>query len=66
MESTTAFTFKSDGRATGEAYVEFTSPDESYKAMMDMHRKIMGNRYIELFVSFKEEHARALVRFQNR
>ena len=66
VESTIAFTFKSDGRATGEAYVEFSSPEDSHKAMLGMHRKIMGSRYIEIFISFKEEHARALVRFQNR
>ena len=58
-------TYRSDGRATGEAYVGFDSADASKKAM-DLHRKSMGSRYIELFISNKEEHGRALVRFGGR
>jgi heterogeneous nuclear ribonucleoprotein F/H len=58
-------TYRSDGRATGEAYVGFETPDDSKRAM-DLHRKSMGTRYIELFLSNKEEHGRALVRFGNR
>lgn len=58
-------TYRSDGRATGEAYVAFQTPDDSKKAM-DLHRKSMGSRYIELFISNKEEHGRALQRFGNR
>ena len=58
-------TYRSDGRATGEAYVGFESPDAS-KSAMDLHRKSMGSRYIELFLSNKEEHGRALARFGNR
>ena len=48
-----------------EAYVGFESADDSKRAM-DLHRKSMGSRYIELFLSNKEEHGRALVRFGNR
>jgi heterogeneous nuclear ribonucleoprotein F/H len=58
-------TYRSDGRATGEAYVGFEAPEASNSAM-DLHRKSMGNRYIELFLSNKEEHGRALTRFGNR
>lgn len=58
-------TYRSDGRATGEAYVGFESPEASKNAM-DLHRKSMGSRYIELFLSNKEEHGRALARFGNR
>jgi RNA recognition motif-containing protein len=58
-------TYRSDGRATGEAYVGFESPDAS-KSAMELHRKSMGNRYIELFLSTKDEHGRALTRFGNR
>lgn len=58
-------TYRSDGRATGEAYVGFESPDDS-KSAMELHRKSMGTRYIELFLSNKEEHGRALTRFGNR
>ena len=57
-------TYRSDGRATGEAYVGFESPDDSKRAM-DLHRKTIGTRYIELFLSNKEEHGRALARFGN-
>ena len=58
-------TYRSDGRATGEAYVGFESPEASKEAM-ELHKKSMGNRYIELFLSNKEEHGRALTRFGNR
>lgn len=58
-------TYRSDGRATGEAYVQFESGEDSKRAM-DLHRKMMGNRYIELFLSNKEEHGRALARFGDR
>lgn len=58
-------TYRSDGRATGEAYVQFDSAEDSKRAM-DLHRKMMGNRYIELFLSNKEEHGRALARFGDR
>mmetsp|Transcript_109005 Transcript_109005/g.305092 ORF Transcript_109005/g.305092 Transcript_109005/m.305092 type:complete len:363 (-) Transcript_109005:183-1271(-) len=62
---TIVLTYRSDGRATGEAYVGFETPEDSKRAM-DLHRKSMGNRYIELFLSNKEEHGRALTRFGNR
>jgi heterogeneous nuclear ribonucleoprotein F/H len=58
-------TFRSDGRATGEAYVGFETPDDSKRAM-ELHRKSMGTRYIELFLSNREEHGRALARFGDR
>ena len=53
-------TYGSDGLATGEAYVQFESAEDSERAM-DLHCKMMGKRYIELFLSNKEEHGRALV-----
>ena len=58
-------TYRSDGRATGEAYVGFLSPDDSRRAM-ELHRKSMGTRYIELFISNKDEHGRAMARFGGR
>jgi heterogeneous nuclear ribonucleoprotein F/H len=58
-------TFRSDGRATGEAYVGFETPEDSKRAM-ELHRKSMGSRYIELFLSNRDEHARAMVRFGDR
>jgi heterogeneous nuclear ribonucleoprotein F/H len=58
-------TYRNDGRATGEAYVGFSSPDDSRRAM-ELHRRTMGARYIELFISNKEEQGRALARFGNR
>eukprot|EP00850_Spirogloea_muscicola_P011829 SM000075S21918 [mRNA] locus=s75:21796:24659:+ [translate_table: standard] len=41
-------------RPTGEAYVEFTSPEEAARAM-ERHRNNMGSRYIELFRATKSE-----------
>jgi heterogeneous nuclear ribonucleoprotein F/H len=57
--------YRNDGRATGEAYVGFSSPEDSKRAM-ELHRRTMGSRYIELFISNKDEHGRALARFGNR
>jgi heterogeneous nuclear ribonucleoprotein F/H len=58
-------TYRNDGRATGEAYIGFSSPEDSKRAM-ELHRRTMGARYIELFISNKEEQGRALARFGNR
>eukprot|EP00543_Licmophora_paradoxa_P014498 CAMPEP_0202475670 /NCGR_PEP_ID=MMETSP1360-20130828/93026_1 /ASSEMBLY_ACC=CAM_ASM_000848 /TAXON_ID=515479 /ORGANISM="Licmophora paradoxa, Strain CCMP2313" /LENGTH=215 /DNA_ID=CAMNT_0049102849 /DNA_START=648 /DNA_END=1295 /DNA_ORIENTATION=- len=58
-------TYRSDGRATGESYASFETPEES-KAAMALHRSTMGNRYIELFISNKEEHTRAFSRYAGR
>ncbi|ERN00886.1 hypothetical protein AMTRI_Chr03g45510 [Amborella trichopoda] len=44
----------SEGRATGEAFVEFASPEDS-KAAMVKDRMTLGSRYIELFASTPEE-----------
>ena len=41
------------------------TPDDSKRAM-ELHRRTMGSRYIELFISNKDEHGRALARFGNR
>lgn len=65
IQESIVLTYRSDGRATGEAYVGFITPDDSKRAM-DLHRKSMGTRYIELFISNKDEHGRALQRFGNR
>lgn len=65
VEDSIVLTYRSDGRATGEAYVGFASPDDSLRAM-GLHRKSMGTRYIELFISNKDEHARAMARHGNR
>jgi heterogeneous nuclear ribonucleoprotein F/H len=58
-------TSRSDGRATGEAYVAFETSEKSKEAM-GLHRSTMGSRYIELFISNKDEHARAMARMNNR
>ncbi|BBN13115.1 hypothetical protein MPTK1_6g00920 [Marchantia polymorpha subsp. ruderalis] len=47
-----------DGRATGEAFVEFASPSES-KAAMSKDKMTLGSRYVELFPSSREEATRA-------
>ncbi|EFJ25570.1 hypothetical protein SELMODRAFT_413714 [Selaginella moellendorffii] len=48
----------SDGRATGEAYVFFLGPGDS-KAAMNKDKMTLGNRYVELFPSSREEANRA-------
>ena len=58
-------TYRNDGRATGEAYIGFATPVDAERAMA-LHRRIMGSRYIELFISNREEHGRALARFGSR
>lgn len=58
-------TYRADGRATGEAYIAFETAEDSRRAM-DLHRKSMGTRYIELFLSNRDEHGRALARFGSR
>ena len=40
-----------DGRASGEAWVTFTSPTEAQRAMQNMNHKNMGSRYDELFAA---------------
>ncbi|XP_052187287.1 uncharacterized protein LOC127798043 isoform X2 [Diospyros lotus] len=47
-------TSNSEGRRTGEAFVEFASAEDS-KAAMAKDRMTLGNRYIELFPSSHEE-----------
>lgn len=65
IEDSIVLTYRNDGRATGEGYVQFESPEDSEKAM-GLHRKSMGSRYIELFISNKDEHSRAFARFGDR
>lgn len=65
IQESIVLTYRNDGRATGEAYVGFATPDDSRRAM-DLHRRSMGSRYIELFISNKDEQGRALARFGNR
>jgi len=56
-----SLTYRSDGRATGEGYIAFMTP-ENAKDAMNLHRNSMGSRYIELFISNKDEHSRAVAR----
>lgn len=60
-EDSICLTYRSDGRATGEGYIAFSKPDDAKDAMA-LHRNTMGSRYIELFISNKEEHGRAIAR----
>lgn len=54
-------TATSDSRPTGEAYVEFDSPEDS-KSAMSKDRMTLGSRYIELFPSSREELEEAISR----
>eukprot|EP00850_Spirogloea_muscicola_P024205 SM000481S16628 [mRNA] locus=s481:3044:4496:- [translate_table: standard] len=49
------------GRTTGEAFVEFASPEEAVAAMAK-DRQMLGTRYVELFPSSREETTRAAIR----
>ncbi|KAL6976654.1 hypothetical protein U1Q18_025441 [Sarracenia purpurea var. burkii] len=53
-EDSIHFTFNSEGRPTGEAFVEFASAEDS-EAAMAKDRMTLGSRYIELFPSSLEE-----------
>ncbi|KAF8101408.1 hypothetical protein N665_0205s0004 [Sinapis alba] len=52
-----------DGKATGEAYVEFETADEARRAMAKDKMSI-GPRYVELFPTTREEARRAESRFR--
>lgn len=49
---------RSDGKATGEAYVEFTSVEMAKKAMCK-DKMTIGSRYVELFPSTHDEASRS-------
>ena len=61
IESSILLTYRMDGRSTGEGYVAFADADEA-KAAIGLHRSTMGSRYVELFISNKEEHSRNISR----
>ena len=65
VEDSVVFTFKSDGRATGEAYVKFCSPDEARRAM-SKNKELIGSRYIELFIATLDEHMKSVTRYKSR
>ena len=54
-------TYRFDGRATGEGYVAFDSIDDA-KSAMTLHRRNLGSRYVELFISNKDEYKRNVSR----
>lgn len=58
-EDSIHITSLSDGRPTGEAFVEFNSAEDS-EAAMEKDRKTLGSRYIELFASSHEDLNEAL------
>ncbi|GJR65576.1 tubby-like F-box protein 3 isoform X2 [Tanacetum coccineum] len=53
-EDSIHITYNSEGRATGEAFVEFANLEDS-KAALAKDRMTLGSRYIELFMSSPEE-----------
>ena len=53
-EDSIHITMNSEGRPTGEAFVEFANAEDS-KAAMARDRMTLGSRYIELFPSSVEE-----------
>eukprot|EP00956_Cyclotella_meneghiniana_P031205 scaffold81127_cov67-Cyclotella_meneghiniana.AAC.2 len=61
VEDSIIFTYRGDGRATGEGYIAFKDASDAKDAMA-LHRSTIGSRYIELFISNKEEHTRNIAR----
>lgn len=59
IKDSICLTYRSDGRVTGEGYIAFETPEDAKAAMTSHHKRMMGSRYIELFISNKEEHDRA-------
>ena len=64
VDNIVSLTYRSDRRATGKGYTTFKTPEDAQNAMT-LHRNTMGSRYIELFISNKDEHARAQARETN-
>ncbi|OAY48519.1 heterogeneous nuclear ribonucleoprotein F isoform X2 [Manihot esculenta] len=60
-EDSIHITMNSEGRPTGEAFVDFASAEDS-KAAMTKDRMTLGSRYIELFPSSVEELEEAVTR----
>ncbi|KAK3205273.1 hypothetical protein Dsin_019319 [Dipteronia sinensis] len=60
-EESIHITMNSEGRPTGEAFVEFANAEDS-KAAMSKDRMTLGSRYIELFPSSHEEMDEAVLR----
>ncbi|KAJ8771067.1 hypothetical protein K2173_023392 [Erythroxylum novogranatense] len=58
IEERTHIACRPDGKATGEAYVEFVSADEAQRAM-SKDKMMIGSRYVELFPSTADEARRA-------
>mmetsp|Transcript_9723 Transcript_9723/g.36491 ORF Transcript_9723/g.36491 Transcript_9723/m.36491 type:complete len:363 (-) Transcript_9723:357-1445(-) len=56
IEDSIKFATRSDGRVTGEAYVEFDSGATATEALK-RDRGMMGSRYVELFQSSRQEAA---------
>ena len=50
-----------DGRPAGEAYVTFEGPGADIRAALAKDRMMLGNRYVELFFSSKDEKDRRIM-----
>jgi heterogeneous nuclear ribonucleoprotein F/H len=61
LETSAILTYRADGRATGEGYVAFDDVEDA-KGAMSLHRRTIGSRYVELFISNKEEYKRNVTR----
>ncbi|WKX90757.1 hypothetical protein Q1695_009531 [Nippostrongylus brasiliensis] len=54
MMESVLFVTRSDGRPTGDAFVQFSDEEQGQRAL-SKHRQTIGNRYIELFRSTSAE-----------
>ncbi|KAI4385379.1 hypothetical protein MLD38_003413 [Melastoma candidum] len=60
-EESVHIALNSEGRPSGDAYVEFMSKEDS-KAAMCKDRMTLGSRYIELFAATREDMEEAVSR----
>jgi len=54
----------SDGRASGQAYVQFSNENDASRAIEMKNKQIMGHRYIEIYASSMEEAYRSSQKFR--
>ncbi|CUG92591.1 RNA-binding protein, putative [Bodo saltans] len=48
------------GERRGEGFIEFTDPYEAHRFQIEKHRQLIGERYIEVYMSFPEDMSAAL------
>jgi len=49
IDESVTFGYNSSGRLSGEAYIQFRTPQDARRAIRDLSHQKIGRRYIELF-----------------